>query len=137
MLALKQEQVAAALADIEKRMPPGGGDTRPARGTLTLAPALLFATLVLAGLVLVIRNKQGEIVTVVPLNKDDSFQVVPDTDLKPSSGAPKPDGKTPSANPGQLSPLDRLDAANIPQAERFSWQPKELVAVLGEHRRRG
>jgi WD40 repeat protein len=32
------------------------------------------------------------------------------------------------------SPLDRLDAAAIPALDRFDWQPKELVAVLGEHR---
>jgi serine/threonine protein kinase len=32
--------------------------------------------------------------------------------------------------------LDRLDPAEIPVAERFPWQPKELVAVLGEHRQR-
>jgi hypothetical protein len=43
--------------------------------------------------------------------------------------------------PGQpaapvASPLDKLDPAQIPAAERFDWQPKELVAVLGEHRRR-
>jgi WD40 repeat protein len=31
------------------------------------------------------------------------------------------------------SPLDRLNAADIPAAERFAWQPKELVAVLGQH----
>ena len=34
------------------------------------------------------------------------------------------------------SPLDRLDAANIPDLERLDWQPKELVAVLGSHRLR-
>jgi WD40 repeat protein len=34
------------------------------------------------------------------------------------------------------SPLDRLDPAAIPALERFDWQPKELVAVLGEHRGR-
>jgi WD40 repeat protein len=32
--------------------------------------------------------------------------------------------------------LDQLDPAKIPAAERFPWQPKELVAVLGEHRGR-
>ena len=38
---------------------------------------------------------------------------------------------------GQLpSPLDRLDRRSIPELERFKWQPKELVAVLGEHRGR-
>lgn len=33
-------------------------------------------------------------------------------------------------------PLDRLDPKLIPALERFDWQPKELVAVLGEHRGR-
>jgi WD40 repeat protein len=32
------------------------------------------------------------------------------------------------------SALDRLDPARIPTTERFAWQPRELVAVLGEHR---
>src|SRR5262249_23492235 len=41
--------------------------------------------------------------------------------------------KSAQAPPG---PLDRLDPKNIPAGERFPWQPKELVAVLGEHRRR-
>jgi WD40 repeat protein len=34
------------------------------------------------------------------------------------------------------SPLDKLSASAIPKLERFDWQPKELVAVLGEHRGR-
>jgi WD40 repeat protein len=34
------------------------------------------------------------------------------------------------------SPLDKLDAGKIPPLERFDWQPKELVAVLHEHRGR-
>src|SRR5262245_52767045 len=32
--------------------------------------------------------------------------------------------------------LDRLDRDRIPADERFEWQPKELVAVLGSHRGR-
>lgn len=31
------------------------------------------------------------------------------------------------------SPLDKLDPNRIPPLERFDWQPRELVAVLGEH----
>jgi WD40 repeat protein len=31
---------------------------------------------------------------------------------------------------------DSLDPAEIPTTERFDWQPKELVAVLGEHSQR-
>ncbi|MFO0877007.1 MAG: WD40 repeat domain-containing protein [Gemmataceae bacterium] len=34
------------------------------------------------------------------------------------------------------SPLDRLDPGTIPSLEKFDWQPKELVALLGEHRGR-
>jgi WD40 repeat protein len=35
------------------------------------------------------------------------------------------------------SPLDDLNATNVPALERFpAWQPKELVAVIGEHRGR-
>jgi WD40 repeat protein len=34
------------------------------------------------------------------------------------------------------SPLDRLDPKSIAKIERFDWQPKELVALLGEHRGR-
>jgi WD40 repeat protein len=34
------------------------------------------------------------------------------------------------------SPLDNLNPANIPPLERFAWQPKELVGVVGEHRGR-
>ncbi len=38
---------------------------------------------------------------------------------------------------GQLpSPLDRLDPKTILPLDVFDWQPKELVAVLGEHRGR-
>jgi WD40 repeat protein len=34
------------------------------------------------------------------------------------------------------SPLDKLEAAKIKSLEIFDWQPKELVAILGEHRGR-
>src|SRR5205823_11320740 len=50
-------------------------------------------------------------------------------------------GTTPAVQASALlpslpSPLDRLDAKHIPELDRFDWQPKELVAVLGEHRGR-
>ena len=32
--------------------------------------------------------------------------------------------------------LERLDPSTIPAAERFPWQPKELVGVIGTHRGR-
>src|SRR6516162_8924699 len=33
--------------------------------------------------------------------------------------------------------LDALSEKQIPDIEQYPWQPKELVAVLGEHRMRG
>jgi len=42
-----------------------------------------------------------------------------------------------SAGPLQpTSSLSHLDPSTIPESERFDWQPKELVAVIGEHRLR-
>jgi WD40 repeat protein len=48
-------------------------------------------------------------------------------------------GTPQSAKVGELlsrlpSALDRLDPERIPAIERFDWQPKELCAILGEHR---
>jgi hypothetical protein len=40
------------------------------------------------------------------------------------------------AAPIERSWLDRLDPVAIPAAERFAWQPPELVGVLGTHRGR-
>jgi WD40 repeat protein len=34
------------------------------------------------------------------------------------------------------SALDKLDPKTVPEIERFDWHPKELVALLGEHRNR-
>jgi WD40 repeat protein len=47
-------------------------------------------------------------------------------------------GGAPSSKPATVpaGPLDNLDAGQIPLAERFDGQPKELVAILGEHRQR-
>jgi serine/threonine protein kinase/WD40 repeat protein len=61
---------------------------------------------------------------------------------EPDKGGPDkggPDKAAPSAwqpVPFGKSPLDALDPAAIPPEERFDWQPKELVAVLGSHRQR-
>lgn len=37
---------------------------------------------------------------------------------------------------GNPSPLDKVQVQAIPPLERFDWQPRELVAVLGEHKGR-
>jgi WD40 repeat protein len=54
--------------------------------------------------------------------------------LRAPPTAPRP-APGPAAEWGG-SPLNNLDPTSIPASERFDWQPKELVAVLGEHRGR-
>lgn len=55
----------------------------------------------------------------------------PDTGTAPE---PRPDDVAPGS--AGLSPFDQLRAEDIPDEDRFAWQPKELVAVLGSHRQR-
>ena len=59
---------------------------------------------------------------------------VPAATAPPRGDSAAPGGAKPTTV--IASPLDKLDPAQIPAAERFDWQPKELVAVLGEHRQR-
>jgi WD40 repeat protein len=59
----------------------------------------------------------------------------------PNSGTSPPERSSPIGPPPSTSAragntLDNLDPAQIPAEERFDWQPKELVAVIGTHARR-
>jgi len=48
--------------------------------------------------------------------------------------APQPQAAEPVPILAQaMNPMDGLEARSIPKLERFDWQPKELVAVVGEH----
>jgi WD40 repeat protein len=47
-----------------------------------------------------------------------------------------PEGKASGKIGARLARLDQLKYEDIPPEERFDWQPKELVAVIGEHRGR-
>jgi serine/threonine protein kinase/WD40 repeat protein len=50
----------------------------------------------------------------------------------PPGQAPVTDKDQPDAKVANV-PLDSLDPGQIPVEERFDWQPKELVAVIGKH----
>lgn len=83
---------------------------------------------VLAGvIVLKITRKDGK-VEEIELKPGDKIEIV-EKDKKDK------DDKKPDKGPA-VATLDKLDAAKIPAEERFPWQPKELVAVIGEHRGR-
>ncbi len=79
-------------------------------------------------------TKDGETIKneIVTITRGDKQVVKVGLESTPVGKASSPFRFTPPP-PG---PLDRLDPAKIPAVERFPWQPKELVAVLGEHRGR-
>ncbi len=88
------------------------------------AGLLLLVGGVAAVIVVIIRDRNNKEVGRVVLPEEVSAEV---TD----------EGKGPGGPQGKAgNPLDRLDPNLIPAEERFAWQPKELVAVIGEHRGR-
>jgi len=106
----------------------------PRRGLLVAAAGL--AGLLLAGFIVIkVTGKDGKKTEVtVPsgsqVHVNDSGEVevrLPGT----GAGVGKPTIKAPTD-----SPLDDLDPKRISASERFDWQPRELVAVVGEHQQR-
>jgi hypothetical protein len=75
----------------------------------------------------------------VPVLPGEKIELVVRPDTKQPAEEKTSAATTPKPEPPRVvgrSPLDELDPASIPADERFAWQPKELVAVLGEHRMR-
>ena len=108
----------------------------------------LLAAVALAGIIVIkIRNKDG---TETEIKVPEGSTVEVTKDGKTLGVFPKKDDPTAKKEPpvgvvagspwtrvpvGQ-SPLDKLDPKEIPAEERFDYQPKELVAVIGTHARR-
>lgn len=120
----------------------------------------LFAFLLLAGgITIVITNKDGtktkiEVPDGAKVEVQQGGQTVATVRAKDGQATQKQKPATansPTAVAGTLpplprfeytpipvgkSPFDKLEATSIPKEERFDWQPKELVAVIGQHHRR-
>ncbi len=107
---------------------------RPRRRLLAAAALLGVAgAAVLGGVVIRITGKDGKQTEITaPEGSKITVNEKGEVDIK----LPGAEEKSAAAVPAAGSPLDRLDPARIPAAERFDWQPRELVAVLGEHRQR-
>jgi serine/threonine protein kinase/WD40 repeat protein len=115
---------------------------RPRRRRTWIAAAVLLPLLIGGGVVatIVIRIKRPdgkEIEIKVP---DDNTVVVEKNGkvlakVGPDAAKPPAPAK-PAVVAAGPSSLDKLDPTQIPASERFDWQPKQLVAVLGEHRQR-
>jgi WD40 repeat protein/predicted Ser/Thr protein kinase len=129
--AIERRPTAVAPAPEEKS---GQQQRRPRRRALVAAALLGVAgVLGLGGLVIRITGKDGKQTEItVPEGSKVTVNEKGEVDVKlPGAG----EGPA-AALAATASPLDKLDPASIPAAERFDWQPKELVAVLGEHRQR-
>ena len=106
----------------------------PNRRRLLIAAASVFAVLLLGVIIITIKHKDG---TVTKIEVPDTAEV----DVTRSSGG-SPESVVPRTTPtgeppvATASPLDLLDPAAIPADERFPWQPKELVGLIGTHRQR-
>ena len=98
--------------------------TRPRGRFLAGAAArhLLLAG-ALAGLIVLITDKDGKKVAEIKVAKDYSAKIFDD------DGDKKEGGKQ-AAGP---DPLGKFRPEDVPAAERFDWQPPGLVAVLGKH----
>ncbi len=123
----KARDVAVALAALAA---PQGQPRRRSRKPFAVAAGILVLVtggLLLALIIIRIQDRDG---------KETTLTVPEGRNVKLEQGG-KVLGTFPSraaADKRPLGPLDRLDPARIPAEERFAWQPKELVAVLGEHR---
>lgn len=122
---------------------------RQSSNKLVLVAGALFGLFAIAaGVVIIITNKDGSKTKIeVPdgstVEVQDKGKTVAKVEPKPKVN-PKQDAIaiappgpwTPKVIPVGESPFDKLDANTIPKDERFPWQPKELVAVIGSHTRR-
>jgi WD40 repeat protein len=118
--------------------PPAPGRRRPGRWVAAaIAAGLLFAGGgLLAGIIIRIYDKEGKKIAEVQVPEGGTYKIegaetpTPATDKRPL--------ETKKETPLPVSDgfLARLDPEKIPAEDRFAWQPKELVAVLGEHRQR-
>ncbi len=139
--------------------PSASGNKPPKKPAVRLAAAAAGAFLLLLfGTWIIIKDKDGNEIARFKVPEGGSVEVQ-DDDGKPQkvttmteSGAkttqvvPSPAGSSPfSAGqstwtfkpiPVGESEWDKLDPRAIPAEERFDWQPKELVGVIGSHSRR-
>ncbi len=93
---------------------------RPVGLRVVLAAGILLAGAVLAGTVIVIRDKQGKVIQTIPVPPEATVAIEPEQPRE----AKRPQG---------ADPLGALARKNIPEKERFDWQPAELVAIFGTH----
>ncbi|QEL17588.1 protein kinase domain-containing protein [Limnoglobus roseus] len=123
---------------------PGAPGKPPSKNKLITAGGLFAFLIALGGIVIVITNKDGTKTTVeVPDGAKVEVQEGGKTvaSVGPKPAAPPRPGTPPGGTDTPVavgpSPFDKLDPAAVPGAERFPWQPKELVGVVGSHARRG
>ncbi|MEZ6139200.1 MAG: protein kinase [Zavarzinella sp.] len=96
---------------------------------------LIFIVVATWQVIIRITDKNGKVKEIV-VAPDEKIEILPGTtDNKPANPIlrePVPEIAVPLYDDGE-SPLDNLDPEKIPAEEKFDWQPKELVAIVGTH----
>jgi WD40 repeat protein len=134
---------AAAPAQVQVRVDPprpaGGSNTRERRRwhafgrravLVALAVLLVGGGLEMYQIIIRIKDKDGNVVAENKVPRGGAFEVVKDGNNPPE----QPPASYPLVKlQTHFAPLDQLRPEDIPAAERFDGQPKELVQVLGSH----
>ncbi len=134
-IAQEEAQARTETMTVAKPKP---APARPPRRRRVLVGLMLagVAAVAVGAIVIIVRDKNGNEVGKLSVPDGGSAQVINDGDKKPNETKKPDETKKSETIVAGNSPLDLLDPAQIPAAERYPWQPKELVAVIGEHRGR-
>lgn len=136
--AKKKSTVTPALSSPKSK--PKNAQKKPLGMMIGLALAGMLVVGGAVGIVIKITNKDGS-VTELKVPDDAKVEVngknvTPDKPKDQSKLDPLPPWTPPPAVAIGESPFDKLDPNAIPKEERFDWQPRELVGVIGTHARR-
>jgi serine/threonine protein kinase len=146
-VALELRRISGDLANIkvpQARVSPlasplaSGNGRAGIRRHIGIFSAGFVPMLILLGIIVItIRHRDGtktEIKIDLGGNTNPAASNISSPGQSPSSVLIRPPSAAENTLP--VISLSHLDATAIPESERFDWQPKELVAVIGEHQLR-
>ncbi|MGD9710503.1 MAG: WD40 repeat domain-containing serine/threonine protein kinase [Thermomicrobiales bacterium] len=134
-------EVASALQQMGTHATPAAAAVPPRKANRKWLAAAWAgaAALLLAGVIITVRDKDGNIITRLFVNDDDATVAVENNvdseDVVPNDlPSPVGSGDVEISTTFAIQTLDHFRAVDIPAIEQPPLQPVELVSVLGAHR---